>query len=767
MKLIISIAGMHCASCAVNIEDILKKEKGVNSASVNLATEKAYLDIDTDKTSFEQIQATILKIGYRTEKANEAGAETAHGHHHDNMAADETKIMKKRFWFSLIFGSPIIYMSIGEMFGWPIFLPENYKIFIQIILSTFVVGACFDIWRMGVKNLFRLRPDMDSLFFIGTASAYFYSLAIVVLFWLKIYTAPLSLYFESAVFILIFISLGDYLEAITKGKTRESIKKLIGLQPKTATVLRQIPNHKSQIPNYEEVKTLIGDVNVGDIILVKPGEKIATDGIVIEGYSAVDEKIMTGESLPVEKKEGDEVIGSTINKTGALKFRATKVGGETMLAQIIKIVDEAMGSKAPIQFLADRISFYFVPAVIAIALVSFLTWLALGQSLSFAIAVFVTVLIVACPCALGLATPVAVIMGTGIAAQNGILIKSGKALEIVKKINIIVFDKTGTLTKGEPAITDIIILSASSEEQILQIAASIEKNSEHPLAQAILNKAKEKNLALSDVINFQAIPGHGVEGELKIINNELNILFGNRKLMDENGIEINQSINEKIEQLENEGKTVMILAVGEKSSIIHDSKFMIYGLIAVADTLKAYSKEAVDALRGMGKQIAMITGDNRRVAEAIGKQVGIEQILADVLPGEKSAAIKKLQDEKNIVAMVGDGINDAPALAQADLGIALGSGTDVAIETGEIILIKDDLRDVVRAINLSSYTLKKIKQNLFWAFFYNIITIPLAAGLLYPLTKWLLNPAIAAAAMAFSSVSVILNALLMKYYKFR
>ena len=498
--------------------------------------------------------------------------------------------------------------------------------------------------------------------------------------------------------------------------------------------------------------------------MVKPGEKIPVDGIVVDGYSGVDEKAITGESMPMEKKKGDEVIGATINKTGVLKFKAIRVGKDTMLAQIIEIVEEAMGSKAPIQLLADKVSFYFVPSVIGIAIFAFVVWLLLGQPIAFALTVFVAVLIIACPCALGLATPTAVMMGTGLAAKNGILIKSGKALEIARNLDIVIFDKTGTLTKGEPSVTDVIkIKNNINENLILQIAASVEKNSEHPLAQAIVNKAKEKKINLSEVKNFQAIPGHGVWAELE---NE-KILFGTRKLMVDNQIEPSL-IEEKMVALENQGKTAMILAQTPiRNGISNGASKNIIGIIAVADTLKDYSKEAVKMLHKMGKKVAMITGDNKRVGQAIAEQVGIDKVLAEVLPQEKSAEIRKLQSEGNVVAMVGDGINDAPALAQADLGIALGSGTDVAMETGEIVLIKDDLRDVVAAIDLSKYTLNKIKQNLFWAFFYNIVGIPLAAGILYPFTGWLLNPAIAAAAMAFSSVSVVSNALLMRRYKFR
>ncbi len=492
---------------------------------------------------------------------------------------------------------------------------------------------------------------------------------------------------------------------------------------------------------------MISEVKEGDIVLVKPGEKIPVDGIVIDGYSGVDEKAVTGESIPVEKKIGDEVIGATINKTGVLKFKATRVGEGTMLAQIIKIVENAMGSKAPIQLLADKVSFYFVPIVFLIAVLAFTTWLILGQSLVFAISIFVAVLVIACPCALGLATPTAVIMGTGLAAQNGILIKNGNALEAAKKLNIVIFDKTGTLTKGEPVVTDVIeTKSGANKKQILQLAASVENNSEHPLAQAIVQKANEEKIELLGVQNFQAIPGKGVQAKLQ----DKMIFLGTGKLLADNNISY-QFVENQVAELENQGKTVMILTVDKN----------IVGVIAVADTLKEHSEEAIQMLHKLGKEVGIITGDNKRVGEAIARQLGIDRILAETLPQEKSAEIKKLQEESNVVAMVGDGINDAPALAQADLGIALGSGTDVAMETGEIVLIKDDLRDVVKAIDLSSYTLRKIKQNLFWAFFYNIIGIPIAAGVLFPFTGWLLSPSIAAAAMAFSSVSVVLNSLSM------
>jgi len=735
-KTILKISGMHCTACVLNIENTLKKEEGIKSASVNFATEKAYLEFEPEKIGLNRIEEIIEKLGYKSEEETEEL-----GGHHEHHKDEAIGKLKKRFILALIFGLPIIYVVMGGLIGLP--LPmffEKYGTIIQFILATAVILVCFDLWKSGFLNLIQARPDMNSLIFIGTAAAYFYSLAVFISSFFGNKINSENLYFESSVFILIFISLGEYLETITKGKTSEAIKKLVGLQPKEATIIK----------DGEEKIIDISEIKVGDVISVKPGEKIPVDGIVIEGYSGVDEKMITGESIPAEKKAGEGVIGATINKTGVLKFKATRIGKDTLLAQIIKIVEEAMGSKAPIQLLADKVSFYFVPAVIIIALLSFFSWLILVKSFVFALTIFVSVLIIACPCALGLATPTTVMMGTGLGAQNGILIKSGKALEMARKVNMIIFDKTGTLTKGEPTVTDTLSVTEFSISNILKISASIEKNSEHPLAQAIVKKAKEEKINTEEVENFRALPGMGVAATLQ----NKKILFGTRKLMEKNKINF-IPFEEKIVALEEQGKTVMILSFEGK----------IAGLIAVADTLKDYSKEAVEILHKMGKKVAIITGDNKRVAQAIAKELSIDRVLAEVLPQEKAAEIKKLQEEGNIVAMVGDGINDAPALAQADLGIALGSGTDVAMETGEIVLIKDDLRDVIIAIDLSEYTLRKIRQNLFWAFFYNSVGIPVAAGILYPVSGFLLNPMIAAAAMAFSSVSVVSNALSMKRYK--
>jgi len=778
-KEILKIDGMQCASCAINIESALKKEAGVYSVSVNFANEKAYLEINPSLTNTQKLQEAIKKAGY---SASEDSADATEDDRHKKASFKEMTLLKKRFWYSLILGLPVVWAVMGGLIGLP--LPEffeNYGLPIQFLLSTGVILACFNIWSSGLKSLLRFKPNMDSLIFVGTAAAYFYSSA---LFMQSLFGAEIKMenfYYESAIFILIFISLGKYLEAATKGKTSDAIKKLIGLQPKEAIIIK----------NSQEIKIPTAQVKKGDIILVKPGQNIPVDGIITEGYSAIDEKMITGESIPVEKKEGSPVIGATINKTGSFKFRATKVGQETMLAQIIKIVEEAMGSKAPIQLLADKVSLYFVPVVIAIALLSFSFWLILGLPFVFALKIFVAVLIIACPCALGLATPTAVMMGTGLGAQNGILIKSGKALEKARKVNMLVFDKTGTLTKGEPTVTDIYSLKNSNiplnkpeeiisknQNEILKLAASLEKYSEHPLAQAIIKKGIEQKIEFEKIDLFEAIPGKGVRGKIE----DKEILFGTRKLMEEKNISI-KLLDEKMAFIEKQGKTVMILA--------YDKELL--GLIAVADTPKEYSKQAIEILHKMGKKTAMLTGDNKRVGEAIAEQVGIDYVIAEVLPKDKAMVIKSLQEGKQIenwklparldfvhaksgkeignsrqgrvVAMVGDGINDAPALAQADLGIALGSGTDVAMETGDIVLIKDDLRDVITAIDISQFTLKKIKQNLFWAFAYNIIGIPIAAGALYYATGWLLSPMIAAAAMAFSSVSVVTNSLLMKTYK--
>jgi Cu+-exporting ATPase len=548
------------------------------------------------------------------------------------------------------------------------------------------------------------------------------------------------LYYESAGVIIALILLGKSLEAVSKGKTSEAIKKLMGLTPKTATVIQ----------DGEEIEVPIDEVEIGDILIVKPGEKIPVDGIVLEGHTTIDEAMLTGESIPVDKKVGDQVYAASINKNGMIQFKATKVGSDTALAQIIKLVEDAQGSKAPIAKIADIVSGYFVPIVVVIAILAFLGWFISGESLAFSLTIFISVLVIACPCALGLATPTAIMVGTGKGAENGILFKSGEALEVTHNINTIVFDKTGTITEGKPEVTDIIPVPGVSKAQLLQIAASGEKGSEHPLGEAIIRRAEKEKLELKKVEQFEAIPGHGIE----VVIDGIKVLIGNKKLMDSSSISMDE-LRDRSDQLAGEGKTPMYVSMDGKLS----------GIIAVADIVKKSSLKAIKILQDMGIEVAMITGDNQKTAQAIAKQVGIDRVLAEVLPQDKSNEVKKLQAEGKKVCMVGDGINDAPALAQADIGIAIGSGTDVAMESADIVLMRSDLLDVSTAIRLSKSTIRTIKQNLFWAFGYNVAGIPVAAGLLHIFGGPLLNPMIAAAAMAFSSVSVLTNALRLRGFK--
>ena len=615
--------------------------------------------------------------------------------------------------------------------------PLNFAL-IQVVLTLPVMIMGYKFYHIGIKNLFKLSPNMDSLIAISTLAAFIYGLFGIY----KINSGDteyaMHLYFESAAVILTLITLGKYLEAISKGKTSQAIKALMGLAPKTAVVVRN--NNEMTIPAEEVV--------VGDIVVVKPGEKLPVDGSVIEGSTAIDESMLTGESIPVEKSVGSNVIGASINKTGFIKYKATKVGKDTALAQIVKLVEDAQGSKAPIAKLADVISAYFVPTVIMLAIISAIGWLIAGETPVFALTIFIAVLVIACPCALGLATPTAIMVGTGKGAESGVLIKGGEALEITHQIKTIVFDKTGTITEGKPVVTDILT-NGILEDEILALAASAEKGSEHPLGEAIVRGAEEKNLEFKELEEFKAVPGHGIEVKIdgKII------LIGNQKLISENNIDLSVFAKES-DRLAIEGKTPMYVAVDQ----------ILRGIIAVADTVKPSSKKAIEALHEMGIKVAMITGDNKKTAEAIAKQVGIDIVLAEVLPEDKANEVKKLQDENQKVAMVGDGINDAPALAQADIGIAIGSGTDVAIESADIVLMKSDLMDVITAIKLSSATIKNIKQNLFWAFGYNVLGIPVAMGLLHIFGGPLLNPMIAAAAMSLSSVSVLTNALRLRQF---
>lgn len=732
------VEGMSCSACANRVERITKKIDGVESANVNFATEKLTVRVDAEKVRYSDIKLAVDKAGFKLIKEEDQIKEVS-------KKKDESKILLNRFIFSLIFTVPLLIISMGHMVGMPLPSiidpmknPLNFAL-IQLVLTIPVMVAGYKFYKIGYKNLFKLSPNMDSLIAIGTSAAVAYGLFAIY----KILNGEthyaMHLYFESAVVILTLITLGKYLEAVSKGKTSEAIKKLMGLAPKTATIIK----------NGKEVSIPIEEVIVGDIILVKPGEKLPVDGEIIEGSTSIDESMLTGESIPVEKNIGSTVIGASINKAGFIKYKATKVGKDTALAQIVKLVEEAQGTKAPIAKMADIIAAYFVPTVMALAIIAAVGWLIAGESTVFALTIFISVLVIACPCALGLATPTAIMVGTGKGAENGVLIKGGEALETTYKIDTIVFDKTGTITEGKPKVTDIIC-NGIKEEEVLVLAASAEKGSEHPLGEAIVREAEDRSLEFKSLEHFKAVPGHGIEVTIE----GKDILLGNKKLMIENNINI-ESLHVESDRLATEGKTPMYIAINNKLS----------GIIAVADTVKENSKAAIEELKKMNVNVAMITGDNKKTAEAIAKSVGIDIILAEVLPEDKANEVKKLQGQNRKVAMVGDGINDAPALVQADVGIAIGSGTDVAIESADIVLMKSDLKDVVTAIRLSKATIKNIKENLFWAFGYNVLGIPVAMGVLHIFGGPLLNPMIAAAAMSFSSVSVLLNALRLKKFK--
>ncbi|MBK5247425.1 MAG: copper-translocating P-type ATPase, partial [Peptostreptococcaceae bacterium] len=607
--------------------------------------------------------------------------------------------------------------------------PLNYAM-LQLVLTIPIIIVGYRFYTVGFKAILNRSPNMDSLIAMGTTAAVSYSLFSVYQISMGNFNAVEGLYFETAGVIITLILLGKSLEAVSKGRTSEAIKKLMGLAPKTAIVIK----------DGKEFEVPIEEVEIGHIILVKPGEKIPVDGEILEGNTSIDESMLTGESMPVDKKSGDQVYAASINKNGTITFRATKVGGDTALAQIVKLVEDAQGSKAPIAKMADIVSGYFVPIVFVIAVIAFLAWFISGESLLFSLTVFIAVLVIACPCALGLATPTAIMVGTGKGAEYGILIKGGEALESTHKIDTIIFDKTGTITEGKPEVTDIITINSIDENYLIQIAASAEKGSEHPLGEAIVKNAEKKGIEFLKVDQFEAIPGYGIEVEI----NGIKILLGNKKLMDERKISLQEFENQS-DSFASQGKTPMYIAMDQKLS----------GIIAVADVVKENSRNAIEKLQAMGIDVAMITGDNRKTADAIAQQVGITHILAEVLPQDKSNEVKKLQAEGKKVAMVGDGINDAPALAQADIGIAIGSGTDVAMESADIVLMRSDLMDVPTAIQLSKSTIRNIKQNLFWAFGYNVIGIPIAAGLLHLFGGPLLNPIFAAAAMSLSSVSVV------------
>lgn len=736
----IKIEGMTCASCAKAVERVTKKLDGVAESNVNLATEKLTISYDPSSVSIVDIKKAVDKAGYKAVEE-----ETVVDKDKENKEK-EINLLWKKFIISAIFTVPLLYIAMGHMIGLPLphFIdpminPVTFAI-VQLILTIPVVVAGNRYYKVGFRTLLKRSPNMDSLIAIGTSAAIIYGIYATF----KIIGGDISyamdLYYESAATIITLITLGKYLEARSKGKTSEAIKKLMGLAPKTAKVIRE----------GKEVEISIDEVEVGDIIVVRPGEKMPVDGEVVEGITSVDESMLTGESIPVEKNVGDVIIGASINKNGTIKYKATKVGKDTVLAQIIKLVEDAQGSKAPIAKLADVIAGYFVPTVIALATISGLMWYFIGgESLEFSLTIFISVLVIACPCALGLATPTAIMVGTGKGAEHGVLIKSGEALETAHKIQTIVFDKTGTITEGRPKVTDVIPTQGISQNDLLKLAASAEKGSEHPLGEAIVKDAEDKGLEFIKLDFFKAIPGHGIEVKV----DGKSILLGNRKLMIENNISL-ENMEETSDRLAEEGKTPMYISIDNR----------IAGIIAVADTVKESSKRAIEKLHKMGIEVVMITGDSRRTAEAIGKQVGIDRVLAEVLPEDKANEVKKLQDEGKKVAMVGDGINDAPALAQADIGIAIGSGTDVAMESADVVLMRSDLIDVSTAIQLSKSTIKNIKQNLFWAFGYNTLGIPVAMGVLHIFGGPLLNPMIAAAAMSLSSVSVVSNALRLRRF---
>jgi len=734
-----TVTGMSCASCANAVEKALNKNNDIN-ASVNFATEKLNIEYDEKKYNFDKIRKIVESAGYGL-------AEDMTEDKKVELYQEKITSLKNRLILAVIFVVPLLYISMGHMLGavLPEFLnpkvnPLNFAL-AQFVLTLPIIYAGRDFFSHGFKNLVRKSPTMDSLIAIGATAAVLYGIYATFGIVIVDPEAHMDLYYESAGAIITLILFGKLLEAKTKGQTSSAIKKLIRLQPKKAKI----------IENGAEKEVLIENLKVGDIVIVKPGEKIAVDGRIVEGATSVDESMLTGESLPVSKKIRDKVVGGSINKNGSIRFEATEIGKNTVLSQIIKLVEEAQGSKAPISRMADIVSAYFVPIVIGIAIITGIAWFLSGSGLVTALSFFIAVLVIACPCALGLATPTSIMVGTGKGAENGILIKSGEALETAYKIKTVVFDKTGTITKGKPILTNLIAYGKYNENELLKIAASVEDDSEHPLAEAIVNKAKEKNIEIKPYEKFRAMPGYGIRATFE--GKEVQI--GNRKLME------NRKINVEISQkdydiLLNKGKTPVYISIDNELA----------GLVAVADVIKETSKEAIEKLKKMGIKTIMLTGDNEKTAKFIAKQVGIDDVISEVLPYQKSQKVKELQEKDEFVAMVGDGINDSPALAQANVGIAIGNGTDVAIESADVVLIRNDLRDVASSIALSKATITNIKENLFWAFFYNVLGIPFAAGIFYAFFNGpKLDPMIAAFAMSFSSVSVLGNALRLKFFK--
>ena len=738
------IEGMSCASCAMTIENAVSKIPGVDKASVNLATEIMTVEAN-DSVTPEDIAKVVDGVGYSAHPRGKSVEEELEEKNEKKEA--HLREMKRNLTISAIFTVPLLFIAMADMVGIPMpaFLspmqsPVSYALIqLALVLPILWVGRRFFV--DGFKALSKGHPNMDSLVALGTSAAFVYSLYGTYHVLEGHAHFAMNLYYESAGVILTLITLGKYFEDVSKGKTSMAIQTLVGLAPKMATVLR----------DGQEVEIPVEEVQVGDLIRVKPGEKVPVDGVVTEGNSTVDESMLTGESIPVSKSVGDEVIGASLNKTGSFILKATKIGKDTALSQIIQLVEQAQGSKAPIAKLADKVSGVFVPIVIVLALVSGLAWYFLGQeSWVFALTITISVLVIACPCALGLATPTAIMVGTGKGAENGILLKSGGALEEANHVNMVVFDKTGTITNGTPVVTDVVTADSSDADALIRLAASLEVASEHPLGEAIVAKAKEQGAAFDEVTNFEAIPGFGIKGHV----GETLVFLGNEKWMRENGL-VDEAMNEKANRFAEQGKTPLYIGYNDA----------VQGLIVVADTVKESSARAIQTLHEMGIQVAMMTGDHERTAQAIAAEVGIDRVFSEVLPQDKANYVSKLQEEGYIVAMVGDGINDAPALAQAQVGIAIGTGTDVAIESADAVLMKSDLMDVPAMLKLSRATIRNIKENLFWAFAYNVIGIPFAMGVLHLFGGPLLNPMIAGAAMSFSSVSVVLNALRLKRWK--
>ena len=747
-----ALTGMSCASCAANIESAVGSLPEVSAASVNLATEVLSVTYQPGAINEEIICQTVAEAGYQAQVlADQAGASQAQIQQEADQAAQakasHQAALWRRFWLSAIFALPLLCLAMAEMVGLtlPTWLSHRgggqLFVSLQLALTLPILWLGRSFFLNGFKHLVKGHPNMDSLVALGTSAAVAYSLYSSIQVWLGNHHAAMSLYYESASVILTLVTLGKYFEARSKGQTSAAIQALIKLAPQEAQVLRE----------GQEVTLPLDQVQVGDLVRVRPGQKIPVDGHVVEGQSWVDESMLTGESLPVAKKVGDQVVGASLNQQGSLIVETNKVGQDTTLAQIIHLVQAAQGSKAPIAQLADRVSAVFVPVVMTLALVAGLAWYLIGgQSWAFALTISIAVLVIACPCALGLATPTAIMVGTGKGAEQGILIKSGTALEMAHQVNAVVLDKTGTLTQGQPQVTDVLPLTGWTPDQLLALAAAAEVNSEHPLGQAIVAGARERELALPEVTDFQSLTGSGIQVRL----DQATYYLGNRRLMQEQGLDLGQAEDQ-----------AAALAAGGKTPIYVANEHELLGLIAVADPLKATSPEAVRRLKAMGLQVIMLTGDNAKTAQALAAEAGIDQVISDVLPADKAQVVADLQAKGLKVAMVGDGINDAPALAQADVGLAIGRGTDVAIESADMVLMGSDLTSVATAIKLSQATIRNIKENLFWAFAYNVLGIPVAMGVLHLFGGPLLNPMLAGAAMSFSSVSVIVNALRLRRFK--